>query len=323
MIWGPLQLPDGASAMPDYRRLGVQVIETQIAWNAIAPTRPADPATPSDPAYRWPAALDQLVSQAQSNGIRVAIMVKGSPSWANGGRDPSWTPTDPGDYASFLEAASRRYPSVRYWMVWGEVTRAGNYNPMPRGSRVGPASYAILLDRAYGALKSVSPANKVIGGMTWTVGVIDAPHFVKWLRLPNGKPPRVDYFAHNPYATRFPNLAKGVYAPGVRDISDIDTLHRELAVAYRGRPTPRLWLSEFSVSSDHANRAFNFYVSRPEQARWVTAAFKLVDSVSYVAGLGWYQLLDESPPGPSALTNGLLDITGKPKPAFAAYARAP
>jgi hypothetical protein len=324
MIWGPLTMPDGASAFPIYHELGVQVLEVQLSWADTAPTRPADPTSPADPAYLWPQALDQAVGQAARYGIQLAVMVKGSPSWANGGRDPSWAPSDAGDYANFLQAASRRYPSVHYWMIWGEVTRAGNFNPMHPNSPVGPRRYALLLDAAYGALKAVSSSNMVIGGMTYTVGLVSAPDFIRWMRLPDGAPPPLDYYGHNPYSVRFPRL-ESPYAPGVRDIDDIETLHDELAAAYRHRPggTPKLWLSEFSISSDEPSRAFAFYVSRAAQAHWVTAAFKLVDSVSYVVGLGWYELLDEPRSIPGHLTEGLLTASGTPKPAFRAYARAP
>ena len=60
------------------------------------------------------------------------------------------------DIAAFMQAASRRYPSIHYWMIWGEVTRSGNFNPMPPNSPVGPQRYAALLDAAYGALKAVN-----------------------------------------------------------------------------------------------------------------------------------------------------------------------
>jgi len=325
MIWGPETMPGGTSAFPVYHRLGVQVLELQLSWARVASTRPANPADPADPAYAWPPSLEDAVEQAARYGIRLAVMVKDTPPWANGGRDPSWAPEDPADYAAFMQAASRRYPSVRYWMVWGEVTRPGNFNPMPSGSPAGPERYARLLDAAYGALKAVNPSNVVIGGMTYTLGLLSAPEFIRWMRLPDGRPPRLDYYGHNPYSARFPDLAEAPYTPGVRDINDIDTLEGELAGAYRHRPggPPKLWLSEFSVSSDHANRAFAFYVSRAAQAQWATAAFRLVDSVSYVAGLGWYQLLDESSSVPENLTNGLMTAEGQPKPAFYAYAKAP
>jgi hypothetical protein len=81
-------------------------------------------------------------------------------------------------------------------------------------------------------------------------------------------------------------------------------------------------LSEFTISSDRANRAYNFSVSRREQARWVRAAFRLVNSVDYVAGLGWFDLYDEDPSVANSLTNGLMTYSGRRKPAFAAYRNA-
>jgi hypothetical protein len=349
MIWGPLTLPDGSSAFPVYHRLGVQVLQLQLIWARTATSRPGDPTNPADPAYRWPAELEQAVSQAAQYGITLAVMVKGTPGWANGGLDETWAPNDPADFAAFLQAASRRYPSVHYWMIWGEPNGL-NFNPMPPNSPVGPRRYAVLLDAAYGALKAVNPANIVIGGMTWTAGVVYPEKFLQWMRLPNGQPPRMDYYGHNPYTYRFPNLTEGpiplpmsaqefaelrakkksrkrpkLADSGLRDLNDVDTLHSELAAIYRHRKggAPKLWLSEWSISAEGPTRGFAFFVSQPEQARWLTAAFKLVDSTSYVAGLGWYELLDEPPSIPGHLTEGLLTASGTPKPVFRAFQLAP
>jgi hypothetical protein len=318
-IWGPVTMPDGSSAFPVYKQLEVDVFQVQLNWAQTATSRPADPANPDDPAYRWPKLVDTAVADAARNGIQVAIMVRGTPGWANGGRDASWAPDDPADYAAFVTAAAERYPQVRRWMIWGEPTREGNFQPMPADSRVGPRRYALLLDAAYGALKAVNRANIVIGGMTWTVGLVRPADFVKWMRLPNGQPPRLDWYGHNPFSTRFPKLRAKPYVKGIRDRSDVATLHREVARAYRGRPAPKLWLSEFTISSDRANRAYNFSVSRKEQARWVRAAFRLVNKVDYVAGLGWFDLYDEDPSVAKSLTNGLMTYSGQRKPAFFAY----
>jgi lipopolysaccharide/colanic/teichoic acid biosynthesis glycosyltransferase len=324
MIWGPFTMPDGSSAFPVYRRLGVQVLQTQLSWAATAPQRPGDPTNPADPAYRWPPTLDRAVREATRYHLQLAVMLRGSPPWSNGGQDSSWAPDDPNDYANFAAAASHRYPTIHHWMIWGEPERPGNFSPMPENSPVGPQRYALLLDAAYGSLKAVNPANIVIGGMTYTIGLDSTADFIRWMRLPNGQPPRLDYFGHNPYSTRYPKLSEGLYEAKVRDINDVDTLHSELAAAYRGRQggTPKLWLSEFSISSDHTDRAFWFFVSRPVQAKWATAAFKLVDSVNYVAGLGWYELLDEPPTIPGFLTEGLMTSEGTPKPSFYAYQHA-
>jgi hypothetical protein len=320
-IWGPTTLADGRSAFPIYRDLGVEVLQRQLSWRAVAIRRPARARNPSDRAYRWPAELDATMAAASASGIRIALMVKETPRWAGGGPQGSRAPRDVADYARFLRAASRRYPAVRHWMIWGEPTRMGSFAPMPKNRRRGPRAYASLLDAAYGALKRESKRNIVIGGMTYTIGEVLPADFLRWMRLPGGRRPRLDWYGHNPYSVRFPDLSQDPYVPGLRDFSDIDTLARELRRAYPAQ-RPRLWLSEFSISSDRANRAFSFFLSRAEQARWLTAAFRIAHAHRYVAGLGWYSLLDEID-RPGSLTTGLMTAAAQPKPAYRAYKRAP
>ncbi len=325
-IWGPVDMPNGSSAFPVYRDLGVRVLQVSLEWNQIAATRPARPTSPSDPAYAWPKTVDEAVRRGRRYGIKVAIMVKGAPAWSNGGRPPNWAP-DNSDYARFLTAASRRYRSVRLWMVWGEVNRAAVFEPIPANSSVGPRRYATLLNAAYGALKRRSRRNTVIGGMTFSFGPVRPRDFLRWMRLPNGRPPPLDWYGHNPFTRRFPDIRHTGFAgyPGARDISDIDTFAAEIRRTYRGkfrrfrRRGPRMWLSEFTVSSDRPTRDFDFFVSRREQARWVRAAYRIARGEPYVAGLGWFGLVDEPPPG---LTSGLMTHTGRPKPAYYAYKRA-
>jgi hypothetical protein len=320
-MWGPAEMPDGSSAFPVYQKLGVDVLQHQLSWREVATARPANPQDPNDPVYRWPAWLDRAVADGDRHRIRSALMVKRTPDWANGGRGEQWVlPSTLPAYADFLVAAARRYPSVRHWMVWGEPTRGDSFKPMPPNATRGPRLYARMLDRSYAALKRVRRSNVVIGGMTWTVGVVSPPKFIRWMRLPNGRRPRMDWFGHNPFSVRQPRLSRRPYSANVRDMSDVDTLHRELRRAYRRR-TPRLWLSEFTVSSGRANRAFAYDSNPRRQARWLSAAFRIAHRQRYVAGLGWYTLLDE-PSAPGSLTSGLLDAAGKPKPAYFAYRRA-
>jgi hypothetical protein len=320
LIWGPVDLPNGKSAFPIYHQLGVNVFQIDLNWAETAPTRPTHPQNPQDPAYVWPAQLDQAVSAAPRYGIKICLRVQGTPPWANGGQTIEWGPNNPNDYGNFLIAASHRYPTVRRWMIWGEPNRDGNFEPMPVNSPVGPRRYALVLNAAYHALKRVSHANVVIGGDTWSFGTVEPADFVRWMRLPNGKPPPLDYYGHNPFSRRFPDLSESPYFPGGRDINDIDTLDAQLVALYH-HPV-KLWLSEFTIASDHVNRAFNFSVSRKAQATWVTAAFALADSVNYVAGMGWFNLIDEPPSVPGNLTQGLMTWNLKPKPAFYAYRHA-
>jgi hypothetical protein len=371
-LWGPTpNFPAGnsncpagqsCSAFPVYRQLGVQNFQFQVPWDRVALTRPANPRDPNDPAYKWPAYADQTVQQAAQYGMSVTILVQGTPAWANGGKARAWIPDNVQDYADFMYAISQRYPAVHRWMIWGEVNYGANFQPMPAHSPVGPRAYALLLDAAYVALKAANPNNIVIGGDTLNVDrPVSVGEFIRWARIGTGKkqrPPRLDWFGHNPFEGRFPNLAYGP-ARKFLGLSDIDTIHKLLKRAYVGkkkrkrkrkvrsaarvsksvahaakrkgkkkkkrrRVTPPLWLSEYSVLSGHAARIWHgFHVSDQEQAAWLTAAYQLVDSVPYVKGLGWYRLDDETERIAGSANWGLLRFTGAQKPSFAAYQAAP
>src|SRR4051794_12854715 len=111
-IWGPVSR-DGASQFPIYKQLGVGVYETGLEWDHVAPTRPAHPRDPDDPAYRWPSIVDSAVAQAKASRMDVSITLTRAPSWASGSADPAYSPRRAGDFAAFAEAAARHYKSVR------------------------------------------------------------------------------------------------------------------------------------------------------------------------------------------------------------------
>ncbi|MGH2844474.1 MAG: hypothetical protein ACRDL0_00340 [Thermoleophilaceae bacterium] len=319
-IWGPAQI-DGESQFPIYRRLGARIWQTHIAWNEVAPTRPRRPRRPADPAYRWPAELDYAVREAARHRIRVAVQVLYSPPWANGGRSREWAPR-PRHFARFLRAAARRYPKVRHWMIWGEPTRAANFRPLPRFQATGPRRYARILDAAYRALKRANRRNLVIGGNTFTTGDVSPRQFIKSMRLRNGRRPRMDLYGHNPFTRRSPNLRRRPLGYGFADFSDLDTLARWLDRYFgrrRGRPL-RIFVSEFTIPTDHRNYAFNFYKSRRVQARWLRRALRISRRYKRIHTFGWYQLYDQPPNSEGTEVNwGLIDHQGRRKPAFRAF----
>ena len=167
-IWGPRTLPDGNSPFGIYDDLGVDVYQETVFWNRVASRRPLNPRDPSDPAYSWPDRLDRANAQAAARGINLALLVTASPPWANGGFHPSMAPS-PDDYSDFLVALKRRYPLVRFWMIWGEPN-TGAFRPNKIDTPQAPRRYAKLLDKAYETLKAEGADNTVIGGMTVTVG---------------------------------------------------------------------------------------------------------------------------------------------------------
>jgi hypothetical protein len=328
-IWGPVGefAGCGGSCFPAYARLGVDSVQFQIPWDTVARSRPANPRNPNDPAYRWPASGDFMVQQAARYGIGLAVLVQGTPSWANGGLPRAWAPANPNDYADFMFAISRRYPSIKRWMIWGEPNYGVNFQPMPPKSRLGPRTYAKLLDRAYGALKKASRKNIVIGAMTINGGgPVSTPSFVKWLRVGKGRkarPPRMDLWGHNPFDGRLPNIKKKPIGK-FRGLNDIDTLHREIQRAYgRKARVPKLWLSEWTVLSEPSPNLFGgFHVSPTKQATYITRAYKMVRKLKYVSALGWYRLEDEPNTGTVGAAWGLITANGAWKPSFNAYAAA-
>ncbi len=338
------------SAFPVYHQLGVDNFQVQLPWDRVALSRPANPRNPNDPAYDWPSYMDFTAQQAAAYGMSVTVLVQGTPPWANGGQSRAWEPSNPQDYADFMYAASKRYPSIHRWMIWGEPNYGANFQPMPPHSPVGPRAYAILLDAAYAALKQASPNNIVIGGDTLNANEPVSPaEFIRWCRVGTGKrsrPPHLDWWGHNPFEGRFPNISDPALN-NMLGLSDADTMHKLLKKAYLGKKkkakraqagsaraakhkkkkhkvhVPPIWFSEWSVLSDHPAHLFlGFYVSAEEQAQWLSAAYSLVDKLPYVAGLGWYRIDDEQAYSGSA-DWGLLTYDGQRKPSFYAYQAAP
>lgn len=320
-LWGPAALPDGRSAFGLYDELGVDALQFILSWADIARTRPVTPTDPADPAYRWPSDVDAAAVESLAHGIRLSLLVTNAPPWSNGNRAQIHVPSDPRDYADFLTAAAGRYPAVRRWMIWGEPNRDDRLQPNTEDGAAGPRAYALLLDAAYVALKAQSPSNRVIGGNTWTSGTVKPPDFLRFMRLPSGRAPRLDWFGHNPFPFRMPNLREAPLPGGFRDISDTDTLSAEVRRTY-GRRVP-LWLSEYTIQSDRGSIVFATFVSRALQAQYITRGYAIADELgSAVAGLGWLALLDE-PPAADSANWGLLTHALERKPAFGAMVRAP
>ncbi|MBM3668147.1 MAG: hypothetical protein FJW90_11885 [Actinobacteria bacterium] len=354
-VWGPHQLqagqdearcpappvpippPEPCSAFPTYQDLGADVYQFQIHWDEVAPTRPSNPRDPEDPAYEWLGVYTTMVDDAIAHGVQPAILIQRSPTWANGGRSAIWAPNKPADFANFAFAVSKRFPQVRRFMVWGEPSRAESFMPMKKGSPKGPRRYAAILDAAYSSLKQANGANLVIGGMSVNAGTVAPPQYIKAMRR-KGKMPRMDLWGHNPFDRRAPDIADKPIGNS-RGLNDVDTLWREIRAAYskgggkgKGKAGKRkrvkapkgLFLSEWTLPTDHPAPVFgdSFFVSRSEQGKRITAAFKMVNKLKYVKALGYFTLLDQ-PGGSGANRWGLIDQDGVRKPGFGAYAAAP
>jgi len=329
-IWGPITV-DGVSQFPIYEQLGVTIYQTSLPWATAAPNRPSDARDPRDPAYAWPAQIDEAIGEARRHGMKVLIQIIGAPPWANSGRSQEYAPDRPSDFAAFARAAAKRYPSVRHWMIWGEPSRSNNFKPFvqqPLGTkltaaqRIAPMRYSRLLDAAYGQLKAQRRSNIVIGGNTYVTGEVRPPDWVRSMKLPDGRPPRMDLYGHNPFSFRNPDLRNPPSTQDLIDFSDLGRFDRQIQRDL-GRPRHkrvRLFLSEFTIPTA-PDSEFNFHVSRATQAKWITNAFRVAREVG-VAGLGWIHLYDDPPvAGQTSINGGLLTYDGRLKRGFYAFQR--
>jgi hypothetical protein len=320
-IWGPIT-HNGKSEFPLYHKLGVRIYQTDLVWASVAPTRPSQPTNPGDPAYHWPAAIQQAVSDGQRYGIRVLLQVLTAPPWANKNRSQNYPPSNPADYAAFITAAAREYPDVHLWMVWGEpdrqadfgLTRAISYKVkrLTHSEAIAPHTYARILNDAYGALKSVSRRNLVIGGNTSASGDMTTFQWLSNLKLPNGKPPRMDMWGHNPFSAKDPSFSIPYSRLGEVQFSDLHELAGWLDhYIKRGLP---LFLSEFTIPT-RPDQEFPFYVDPGVAAKWTRDALRLSRHWKRIYSFGWIHLYDDPP----VSYGGLLTVRGKPKPDYYAF----
>jgi len=325
-VWGPPATLNGRSLFPTYKDLGFGVYNMQARWDGIAPTQPADPTDPNDPAYAWPHYITDAVAEAGANGMQVQLLLMGTPPWANGGQSWQWVPSDPNAIRDFATAISKRYPSVKLWMIWGEPNRPNNFAPLtiakPTGNlsaaqQVAPRNYAQLLDAAYAGIKAVDPADLVIGGNTFTAsgkkkGPIRTYQWIKYMRLPDGSRPRMDMWGHNPWNFSKPDLKEKPSPHGGVEFSDLGRLLKVLDKNFKGKKL-KLYLAEWGIPTGFKDLDLGYSLKLKEAKVWLKAAFKIMRSKRYYS-LGWVHPIDTE-----RNSTGLLDPNGIRKPLYQAF----
>jgi hypothetical protein len=351
-FWGPTHQPSGQSAFPIYRDLGVNVFQIQLRWSDIAPVKPVNPRSPADPAYLWPSDVSYATQQAKAYHMQVAMMIIFTPRWANGGKSQEWTPKNPQDFANFAYAASKKYPGVHLWMIWGEPSRSPNFQPetpqpgsaanagkpLSKAQARAPRIYASIVDAAYGQLKSASPKNMVIAGNTFSWGAegIRPVPWVENMRFgPHNKQPRLDYYGHNPFTNRKPDAkdSNGAFCldnhhhhsrkAGCADFSDLGWFNKVIDknLGTKKHKHVQLFLSEFTIPTSNRDSEFPYYVTESGQASWITAGFQVARSVG-AKMFGWVHLYDDVDNHYSRfVSGGLLRANGQKKPGYFAFRR--
>ena len=304
---------------------GATVIHTQASWPAIAPTKPTTPSDGDDPVYRL-ADLDDLVTQAGLDGLRVMIDVTGTPKWANGGKSPNHMPKKLSDLTTFTKMLATRYNGrsghgkVSLYAVWNEPNIELFLTPQFSGNKiVGPANYAKLYKAAYSGIKAGNKSAKVAIGETSArgrdkplAGVSDSIAPGTFARLLSQQPGlKFDAWAHHPYPTspNLPPLQKVRY-PNVT-LSTFPQFERDLTKWFH-RAVP-IWVTEYGHISRPPGTAG---VSYKQQATWTKQALTIAKKDPRIQMFIWFTFRD-SPTNP--WHSGLETSTGAAKPAYAVF----
>src|SRR4051812_21608662 len=195
------------------------IVRTTVYWSRIAEKRPANPANPFDPAYRFDD-LDEFVRNAGMHGMEVMLTIWGTPSWANGGKGQNYAPTRATDLRNFARALASRYsgrysgyPFVRYYTVWNESNLGQFLSPQYVGGKpAAPRIYAAMYRAAYQGIKLGNRLAKVGIGETSArgrdrvlgrAGTQETESPGRFAQLLSLQRPvlRFDAWSHHPYST--------------------------------------------------------------------------------------------------------------------------
>jgi hypothetical protein len=172
-------------------RLGVRLVRFTVRWDQVAPTKPAAPRSPADPAYDW-GQFEVVLRALRADGVTPLVTLYGSPKWANGGGAPNRLPVR--GFGDFAYAAAKRFPWVRMWTMWNEPN--GRMFSVP----VSPTAYVRrVLNPGYTAVHAANRANVVAGGVTsprQTPTGMSPLAFMAGMRAAHA---RLDAYAQNPY----------------------------------------------------------------------------------------------------------------------------
>ena len=311
---------------------GATVVRTTIEWARVAPTAPAKPGDPFDPALRLDD-VDELVRNAQARGVEVMFTIWGTPGWANGGAGENRLPTRLADLTAFARAVASRYsgrhagfPFVRYFSVWNEPNLEQFLAPQfdRRGRSLSPSLYARLYRAAAAGIAAGNPDALLAAGETSARGrdhpsdgrVQESHSPGRFAQLLARVRPRVrfDAWAHHPYPTA-PHLPPTQHArwPNVT-LLGLPRFGRALD-RWFGRPVP-LWLTEYAhETTPHEPRG----VSPRRQAEYAARALQLAAADPRVRMFVWFTFRDDRS---NPWQSGLLARAGGRKPAFARFATA-
>jgi hypothetical protein len=297
-----------AQRLATFQRLGVPLVRFTLHWNQIATRRPAVPTSPRDPAYDW-RRPDRILRGLRRYGLTPVVTLVGTPGWANGGRGPNFAPPRPRDFRRFAQAVARRYPWVRYWLIWNEPNK-------PLWLRPTRAAIYVehLLNPGYEGIHAVLPDALVGGGVTAPRGALGGVAPVRWLHGMAMAHAKLDAYAHNPYPLRPTETPSSGGCKNCPSIT-MATVPKLLILVRRYFGPKPVWLTEYGYQTNPPDTFLG--VPPKRQATMLSLAAMRAWRLARVTMLIQYLYRDE--PQLSRFQTGLVYADGRLKPSLQAF----
>ena len=316
-----------AAALTSAGSANASVIRTIANWHSIAPSRPRSATDSFDPAYRF-GSLDDLVRNAQKNGLQVMITIWGTPRWANESQGPSIAPTRSNDLEDFSRAVADRYsgrhpgfPHVGRYSIWNEPNLEIFLTPQfdRSGAIVSPRTYARLYRAGRSGVKAGNATALVAIGETsnqgrdrprGAAGSVAPGTFARLLSRERDL--SFDAYATHPYPTR-PNAppTERVRWPNVT-LSQLPRFERSLDRWFDRKEIP-VWITEYGYQTKPGDR---LGVTEAQQARYLTRVVNQLRVDARVQLFIWFIFRDSAR---GLWQSGLTTESGRAKPSYATF----
>jgi hypothetical protein len=309
----PIEPIEGIPARLDLiAKTGATTTRVDFFWFDIAPTEPAHPRDPADPAYDW-TRPDAIIRGLAERGITPIVSVYDTPAWASGGRvapgivDNTLAP-DPQAFADFMVALATRYsgeyappgqpplPEIRHVELWNEPNLSGFLTPQFEGDRnVSMDAYTAMAKAAYLPMKAANPDVEVIAGVGGPrgstgptgVGAID------WLRGLRDRGMPLDAYSQHIYPSAGPLVATDAlpsWSSVGRFLSELDGFGPDIPfyITEAGYTTAATEYRDTKVTeeqqAEYLSQIYSLPQLRTDQVKAVVW-FNLQDNVNWPAGL--------------------------------------
>jgi hypothetical protein len=320
------QIPARVQAVKATR---AKVTRVDILWSLVAPTQPARPLDPDDPAYDW-SRLDAIFTGLAAARITPIVSTYSTPDWAVQGRNPARTTLynpsapRPGQYGQFMRAVATRYsgtfrpagsnvrlPRVRHYEVWNEPNLKAFFNHNGRST---VARYKGLVRAAYPQIKRANRRAIVIAGVggprsSGGKGNVGAK---AWMNgLIRDKRLKFDAYSQHIYPSKGPRFNSRAYRRVFPTWASLPEIYRTLDRKKKGM---KLYVTEAGYTTA-ATPFRTVRVSPVVQRNYLRQLFALPAVRSpRLAAVVWFNLEDNA-----NWPAGLLYEGGKPKPSYAAF----